>query len=64
MLAVAFAISSHAFHALARLSGSAWNPVQSLLLFTALGLFVALLVRRARAVPDGAGDAGSRAVAS
>jgi hypothetical protein len=51
LLALAYLVSAHYLDALRRLDATPWNPLQSLLLFTALGVFGALLALRARA-PD------------
>jgi hypothetical protein len=45
-LAIAYAVAATYLHALSRLSDTAWNPLQSLLLFVAAGVFVLLLCVR------------------
>jgi len=52
LLALAYLVSAHYLDVLRRLDATAWNPLQSLLLFTALGVFAALLALRARSGPS------------
>lgn len=47
-LAVVALVASHYWEALARLSGTVWNPLQSLLLFASLALLALLLSLRPR----------------
>ena len=47
-LAVCAAVAGHYWHALAGLSGTVWNPLQSALLFASLALLALLLRFRLR----------------
>ena len=44
--AAAYLVCAHYLDVLRRIDGTAWNPLQSLLLFTALGLLAALAALR------------------